>query len=124
LFVVEVCKEFGKDFFIKKNNKCKMRYKIILSVKDIQGNCPLYEVGDKIVIEHFYIESSLSQNICLHAFSAMLSLLSAFSHGVSAKELGIGPEENIGYLQCPDPGAPYTGGGRVLFELRREALNE
>jgi uncharacterized repeat protein (TIGR04076 family) len=55
-------------------------------------------------------------------FSSLLTLLSAFAHGSSAIELGIGSSEDIGYLQCPDPGPPYTEGGTVIFELRRERL--
>jgi hypothetical protein len=52
----------------------------------------------------------------------MVALLSAFAHGYSAKELGIGSEENTGYLQCPDPGPPYTHGGTVLFEIKRDVI--
>ena len=92
-----------------------MKNQIIISVEKIRGNCPIYKTGDKIVIDEFYINSNKSQNICIHAFAAMTTLLSAFLHGTSAKELGIGSEENIGYIQCPDPGPPYTKGGTVLF---------
>jgi uncharacterized repeat protein (TIGR04076 family) len=91
-------------------------------VKSVSGRCPLYQVGDKIIIEDFYINSSESSNVCLHAFSALVDLLSAFLHGSSASEIGIGTVSDVGYLQCPDPGPPYTKGGTVLFELRREAI--
>ena len=40
--------------------------------------------------------------------------------GVSAKTLGIGETNDIGYVQCPDPGKPYTPGGTVVFQLVRE----
>ena len=68
------------------------------------------------------MRSDRSVHICIHALSALSTFLPALLHGLSAKELGIGEEEDVGYLQCPDPGAPYTRGGAVLFELRREAL--
>jgi len=45
-----------------------------------------------------------------------------FIKGVSAKTLGIGEEDDIGYIQCPDPGKPYTKGGTVIFELRRTSV--
>jgi hypothetical protein len=54
----------------------------------------------------------------------MLTLLMPFLKGMPARELGMGKEENIGYVQCPDPGEPYTCGGTVLFELRRERISE
>ena len=96
-----------------------MRYALQLTVKEIQGRCPLYKVGDSIVIREFYIDVTQSKNICIHMFTAMSTILSALLHGTSAKELGIGETEDIGYLQCPDPGPPYTKGGTVLFEIRR-----
>ncbi len=95
-------------------------YRVVLLVKEIKGNCPVYRVGDKIVLNGYYIDSKKSSNICMHAFSATLTFLSAFAHGSSAVDLGIGEEDDVGYLKCPDPGPPYTKGGTVLFELRRE----
>lgn len=97
-------------------------YRVVLTVKEIEGNCPVYQVGDKIVLDGYYIDSRKSSNLCVHAFSAMLTLLSAFAHGSSAVDLGIGEEADTGYLKCPDPGPPHTRGGTVLFELRRELI--
>lgn len=96
-----------------------MKYKIIAKVKDIKGYCPIYRVGDSFIIEWFYIRSEASSNVCLHALSSMLTLISAFIHGSSAKSLGIGFGDDVGYIQCPDPGPPYTKGGTVIFELKR-----
>lgn len=99
-----------------------LRYRVIVTVKDIKGYCPIYRVGDSFIIEWFYVKSKSSSNICLHALSSMLTLLSAFIHGLPARDLGIGGEEDVGYIQCPDPGPPYTKGGTVTFELRRFQL--
>jgi len=99
-----------------------MKYRVVLEVKDIRGFCPLYKLGDKIILNEFYIDSKRSENICIHLLSAAFTLLSAFMHGASAVELGIGDREDVGYLQCPDPGPPYTKGGTVVFELRRKPL--
>ncbi|MEM1546030.1 MAG: TIGR04076 family protein [Candidatus Methanomethylicia archaeon] len=96
-----------------------MKYRIIAIVKDVKGYCPIYRVKDSFIVEWFYIKSESSSNICIHALSSMLTLISAFIHGLSAKDLGIGSEDDIGYIQCPDPGPPYTKGGTVIFELRR-----
>ena len=106
------------------NGEDMSAYCLTITVKSIQGECPLYKVGDKIVLEKFYIKTMESDNVCIHVFSAMLSLLSAFVHGASAIELGIGTEEDKGYLRCPDPGPPYTKGGTVLFEIKREVIKE
>ena len=100
------------------------RYRLTIRVKEVRGKCPLYQVGDEILIDRFFIDADRSRDVCMHAFSAMSTLLSAFIHGSSAVDLGIGSEEGVGYLQCPDPGPPCTEGGTVLFELRREATKE
>ncbi|MEM2971128.1 MAG: hypothetical protein QW270_01710 [Candidatus Bathyarchaeia archaeon] len=46
------------------------------------------------------------------------------SHGISFKELGLAKseKEERGYIQCLDPGEPYTDGGTVLFEIEREKV--
>lgn len=99
-----------------------MDYQIVITVKEVRDYCPIYKVGDKIFVKKFYIESKNSQNICIHAFAAISTLLSAFLHGSSAIHLGISAQENIGFLQCPDCGPPYTRGGTVIFELKRELI--
>jgi len=99
------------------------KYKIHIKVKQVHGVCVAgYKPGDEFIIEQFYIKPRQESRICLHALNSMLTLLTPFLKGISAKTLGIGKEDNIGYIQCPDPGEPYTQGGTVIFELRREAI--
>ncbi len=98
-----------------------VNYLVEAKVHLIKGFCPLYSVGDKVVFKQFYIDTAESSNVCIHALSAMLTLLSPFLHGLNAKDLGIG-NQDIGFVQCPDPGEPYTCGGTVIFELRRKQL--
>ncbi|OYT56492.1 MAG: hypothetical protein B6U76_03535, partial [Desulfurococcales archaeon ex4484_217_2] len=79
-----------------------------------------YKPGGKFAIKGFYIEpKGDTAKICIHALTGMISLLSPFIHGVSAKTLGIGSSDNEGYIQCPDPGKPYTCGGTVIFKAKR-----
>jgi hypothetical protein len=54
----------------------------------------------------------------------MLSMIVPLSHGISFKKLGLAKEEEDekGYVQCLDPGKPYTDGGTVLFEIKRERI--
>lgn len=105
-----------------KREKEDMRiYEITLEVVKVDGYCAAgYKPGDKIIISGFYIDPSKNNsNICLHALIGISSLLSPFIHGVSAKTLGIGDKDDEGYIQCPDPGKPYTNGGRVVFRIKR-----
>jgi len=94
-------------------------YRVLITVKEIKGICPVYRVSDKIILEGYYVRSRKSANVCIHALTAMMSLLSAFSHGASARDLGIGKSDDKGYVQCSDPGQPYTEGGTVVFQLKR-----
>ncbi|GAH43041.1 unnamed protein product, partial [marine sediment metagenome] len=41
---------------------------------------------------------------------------------LSAKEMGFGKGDNVAFIQCPDPGEPYTCGGTVTFRLQREEI--
>jgi len=94
--------------------------RIIVEVAEVRGECALgYKPGDNFVVEEFYIVSN-QKPVCIHAFSAMLTLLSPFLKGIPAKTLGIGDKDNVGYVQCPDPGRPYTCGGTVVFRLVRK----
>jgi len=99
-----------------------MRYRVIATVREVKENCPIYRSGDKIVFEDFCAKSSESKDICIHALVGTSTLLSAFLRGTSAKDLGIGIEPDRGYVQCPDPGPPYTKGGTVIFELKRQII--
>ncbi|KXA91410.1 hypothetical protein AKJ57_01210 [candidate division MSBL1 archaeon SCGC-AAA259A05] len=97
----------------------KNNVRILITVEKIEGTCPIYDEGDEIEIENFYIVSSDSENICVHALSAMTTFLTAFLNGVSAVDLGLGTKDDTAYIQCPDPGPPCTEGGTVLFKLKR-----
>jgi len=99
------------------------KYRLVVSVKEIRGNCPVFNVGDRMVVESPKIVVEKTDSICVHAFGCMLSMIVALSRGISFKNLGLAREEGEkGYFQCLDPGKPYTNGGTVLFEMRRERI--
>lgn len=100
-------------------------YYVKIIVEKVRGYCAInYKPGEFFIIERFYIKPKENTNICLHALNAMMTLLIPFVKGISAKQLGIGKEDDTCYLQCPDPGEPYTCGGSVIFKLIREPLSE
>ncbi|MBO3798465.1 MAG: TIGR04076 family protein [Thermoproteota archaeon] len=98
-------------------------YRVRIIVKEVRGECTIgYRIGDEIIVKKYYIPEGQECKICLHALTGMATLLMPFAKGVSARELGIGNIDDIGYVQCPDPAKPYTEGGTVVFELKREKL--
>jgi len=96
------------------------KYRLVITVKEIRGNCPVFKVGDRIVVDSPKIVVDKTDNLCIHAFGCILSMIIPLSHGMSFKQLGLAKEEGEkGYVQCLDPGKPYTDGGTVLFEIKR-----
>jgi len=94
--------------------------KLVKTVKEIRGKCPVFKVGDRIIFDEPKIVVDETDALCVHALEPMLSMRVALSRGTSFKELGLAKEEERDYIQCPDTGPPYTSGGTVVFEIRRE----
>jgi uncharacterized repeat protein (TIGR04076 family) len=105
----------------EKWKQMKQGKKLVVRVKEIRGHCPVFKVGDKIVFDEPEIILEETDALCIHALGAMLSMLVALSRGTSFKKLGLTKKEEVGYIQCLDPGPPYTSGGTVVFEIRRES---
>ena len=95
--------------------------RLVLTVKEVRGHCPVHKVGDRIVVDVPKIDVANTDTLCVNALGSMLSMLVPLSRGVSFKDLGLAVQEgNAGYVQCLDPGPPYTAGGTVIFEIKRE----
>jgi len=98
-------------------------HRLIITVKEIRGKCPVFKVGDRIVIEGPKIVPEKTDALCVHALGSMLSIVISLGREVGFKELGLAEKEgDVGYVQCLDPGPPYTPGGTVIFEIRREKM--
>ena len=99
----------------------KMNMKsVIIRVKEIKGKCEVFEGGEKIVIEGAEINLEKTDKICIHALSSLLHYIVALPGGVSPMKLGLAKAGNKAYVQCVDPGEPYTNGGTVIFEIITE----
>jgi len=92
-------------------------------VHEIRGKCPIFKVGDRIVIDGPRIILDKTDALCIHALSVILHYATALEHGVSPVELGLTKPEDkeYAYIQCVDPGEPYTRGGTVIFKCRKIA---
>jgi uncharacterized repeat protein (TIGR04076 family) len=92
-----------------------------IRVHEIRGECPVYKVGDKMVIDGPKIVLEETDAVCVHALSMLLHYVVALDEGADPVKLGLTkPEEKeCAYMQCVDPGEPYTHGGTVVFRCRR-----
>ena len=91
---------------------------LIIKVREIIGRCPVYRIGDKIVIEGCRINLKETTAICMHSLTAIMPYYVALNKGISPVELGLAKEGNKAYVQCLDP-CKYTGGGTVVFEIEK-----
>ena len=89
---------------------------LIIEVAEIKGKCPVHKKGDKIVIDGPKIDLEKTDAICIHALSSLLHYVVALIEGIDPKKLGLSKGSKYAYIQCVDPGKPYTDGGTVIFK--------
>jgi uncharacterized repeat protein (TIGR04076 family) len=92
-----------------------------IEVCEVRGKCPVYKVGDRIVIDDPKIVLEKTDGLCTHALSSLLHYTLVLERGADTVELGLSKPEDRehAYIQCVDPGEPYTDGGTVIFKIRR-----
>ena len=90
-------------------------------VHEIRGRCPVYKVGDRMLIDGPRILVDKTDAICTHALSSLLHYVLVLDEGVDPVKLGLSKPEDRqhAYIQCVDPGKPYTDGGTVIFRCSR-----
>jgi uncharacterized repeat protein (TIGR04076 family) len=93
--------------------------RLIIVVKEIKGNCPVYRVGDRIVLDEGYrINLEETDNVCMHSLASVMPYYVALYGGIDPKELGLSKDGKKAYVQCLDP-CNYTAGGTVILEIER-----
>lgn len=92
---------------------------IEIEVIEVEGICPVFEQGDKIIIEGASLDLEQTDAYCVWASSSWMPYLLAIRSGVPADEIGLSHEQDTYYVQCLDPGKPYTPGGTVVFKIKR-----
>ncbi len=94
--------------------------KLIIEVIEIRGICPVYKIGDKIVLDEGYkVNLDETDNICLHSLASVLPYYNALAKGVEPQDLGLAKKGDAAYIQCLDP-QERTGGGTVIFKVIRK----
>ena len=88
---------------------------------EVRGKCPVHKVGDKIVVDDPKIVLKQTDALCTHALSSLLHYVLALEKGADPVKLGLSKprDRKHAYIQCVDPGQPYTDGGTVVFKCRR-----
>ena len=91
-----------------------------ITVHDIRGHCPVYKVEDRIIIQNPQINLEMTDALCTHALPSILHYALILEKNWNPFQLGLTKEDDQdnAYIQCLDPGQPYTEGGTVIFRLR------
>jgi len=89
---------------------------LVVEVVEVQGHCPVHQVGDRFQIEKGY-QLVAERPLCMHALQALAPYYVALSGGIAPADLGLAGPDGAAYVQCLDP-QRYTGGGTVVFRLR------
>jgi uncharacterized repeat protein (TIGR04076 family) len=92
-----------------------------IKVREIRGNCPVYKVGDKIVIDDPKILLDQTDALCTHALSTLLHYVTILEHDWCPVKLGLTTPQDPdhAYMWCIDSGEPYIEGGTVMLKCRR-----
>ena len=101
----------------KKKSTDRGTHALEFVVHEIKGFCPIYKKGDKITIEDPEIVLDKTDALCTHALSTLLHYSTILQHKWCPVALGLTTEKDTehAYMQCVDPGKPYTDGGTVIF---------
>jgi uncharacterized repeat protein (TIGR04076 family) len=92
---------------------------LIIKVKEIKGNCPVYRQNDSYTLKDGYKLISKIP-LCMHSLASIIPFYNALRISGPDK-FGIAGKKNINaaYVQCPDA-CSYTDGGTAVFEISRE----
>ncbi|MGZ4905056.1 MAG: TIGR04076 family protein [Halobacteriota archaeon] len=92
-----------------------------ITVHEVRGRCPVHAVGDRIVIDGPHIISSQTDALCTHALATLLHYTTILEHAWCPVTLGLSTPDDPthAYMQCVDPGPPFTDGGTVVFRCRQ-----
>ncbi|MBS3781579.1 MAG: TIGR04076 family protein [Candidatus Thermoplasmatota archaeon] len=90
-----------------------------IEVHKIEGDCPVFEEGDRMIVDDPELDLEKTDAVCTHALDTLLHYTTALENGVSPIDLGLSKSsEDTAFLQCVDPGKEYTDGGTVIFKCK------
>lgn len=95
-----------------------------ITVHKINGFCPIYNEGDRIVVDGAEICLDKTDALCTHALSSLLHYTTLLEHDFNPLKFGLTNKDDphSAYIQCLDPGKPFTDGGTVFFRIKKKEL--
>ena len=92
-----------------------------ITAHEMKGTCPVHSMGDRIIIDGPNIVVAETRALCTHALSTLLHYTTVLEQTWCPVALGLtmAADPDGAYMQCVDPGPPYTEGGTAIFRCRR-----
>ena len=74
--------------------------RLLITVKEIKGNCPVYKIGDRIVLDEGYrLNLKETNNLCMHSLSSIKRVVSEFQEERLRKPLpGVSGKDSITFF--------------------------
>ena len=96
---------------------------VVITAEAIEGRCPAYKVGDRIVLDNgFKFNLAETTACCMHGLGGVMPFYCALAKGIKPKQMGLAHKDdregNKAWVHCPDACA-HTGGGTVTFSIER-----
>jgi uncharacterized repeat protein (TIGR04076 family) len=90
-------------------------------VVKIRGYCPLYNVGDKLLIDYPRIVMDKDEPLCTNALSSLMRYVQDLEKGVDPEVLGLTNCEDMehAFIECKEESKLYSNCGTVTFRCRR-----
>ncbi len=92
---------------------------VLITVHKVEGTCPVFKQGDQFTVKEGYILDT-DIPVCIHAMVSIIHFLPLLARGFTGSELGLCKNSDEAYVACPDPGPPYTYGGKVIFKIKAQ----
>ena len=94
-----------------------MAGKLVIKVVKIKGKCPVYSVGDRIVLDEGYkLNLKETTNVCMHSLASIMPYYNALYNGVAPEKLGL-PTRKERLVCSVSILVKLLGAGRLYLKL-------
>jgi len=91
------------------------KYRVVAKIESVYGECPVYEGGEKIVMENGVIDLAETDAVCLQLLSTLIHEYMAKQHLDYWQSFG-GFDYSKEKTKCPRTGPPH-GEGYVIVSF-------
>ena len=99
---------------MERQGRISGKFRVIVQVVAVEGKCPVYEVGDRIVVENDVVNMRETSGLCLPLLADVMHSYQPFQFrgggGTTHKCPMIGPPRGYGYIMYRYATEPLKAG--------------